>query len=63
MDDIYETIAGLRRRGEKVVLATITSTHGSAPRKEGAKMLVKANGQIVGTIGAATWNIRCIRRR
>ena len=41
MDDIYEAIVRLRRRGEKAVLATIVSTRGSAPRKEGAKMLVQ----------------------
>jgi xanthine dehydrogenase accessory factor len=51
MDDIYEAIAGLRRRGEKAVLATIVSTSGSAPRKESAKMLVLASGKILGTIG------------
>ena len=51
MDDIYESIAGLRRRGEKAVLATIVSTSGSAPRKESAKMLVLTNGKIIGTIG------------
>ena len=51
MDDIYEAIAGLRRRGQKAVLATIISTRGSAPRKEGAKMLVQTNGQIIGTVG------------
>jgi xanthine dehydrogenase accessory factor len=51
MDDIYEAIASLRRRGEKAVLATIVSTRGSAPRKEGAKMLLQTNGQIVGTVG------------
>ena len=51
MDDIYESIASLRRRGEKAVLATIVSTRGSAPRKESAKMLVLTNGKIIGTIG------------
>ena len=51
MDDIYEAIARLRRQGEKAVLATIVSTRGSAPRKESSKMLVLANGKIIGTIG------------
>jgi xanthine dehydrogenase accessory factor len=51
MDDIYEAIARLRRRGEKALLATIVSTKGSAPRKESAKMLVTADGKIKGTIG------------
>ncbi len=51
MEDIYEAIVDLRRRGEKAVLATVVRTHGSAPRKEGAKMLVKTDGRIVGTVG------------
>jgi len=44
----------LRRRGEGAVLATVVSTRGSAPRKEGAKMLVQADGRIVGTVGGGT---------
>lgn len=51
MDEIYEAIVELKRCGEKAALATVVSSHGSAPRKEGAKMLVKASGQTVGTIG------------
>jgi xanthine dehydrogenase accessory factor len=54
MDDIYEAIARLRQRGEKAVLATIVSTRGSAPRKEGAKMLVQTDGKIVGTVGGGS---------
>jgi xanthine dehydrogenase accessory factor len=54
MDDIYEAIVRLRHRGERAVLATIVSTRGSAPRKEGAKMLVQANGQITGTVGGGS---------
>ena len=54
MDDIYEAIARLRRRGDKAVLAMIVNTRGSAPRKEGAKMLVQADGKIVGTIGGGS---------
>jgi xanthine dehydrogenase accessory factor len=51
MNDIYESIASLRRRGEKAVLATIVSTRGSAPRKESSKMLVLTDGKIIGSIG------------
>ncbi|OPY90042.1 MAG: putative xanthine dehydrogenase subunit A [Syntrophaceae bacterium PtaU1.Bin231] len=54
MDDIYETIAGLRRRGERAVLATVVGASGSAPRKEGAKMLVLADGRIMGTVGGGS---------
>jgi xanthine dehydrogenase accessory factor len=51
MNDIYEEIALLRRRGESGVLATVVNSTGSTPRKSGAKMLVRANGQIAGTVG------------
>jgi len=51
MEDIYKAIVDLRHHGGKAVLATIVSTHGSAPRKEGAKMLVQADGRTVGTVG------------
>jgi xanthine dehydrogenase accessory factor len=54
MDDIFETIAGLRRKGENAVLATIVSSSGSTPRESGARMLVKADGSIVGTIGGGS---------
>jgi xanthine dehydrogenase accessory factor len=51
MEDIYEALTQLRRRGEKAVLATVVSTRGSAPRKEGAKMVVQTDGRIIGTVG------------
>jgi xanthine dehydrogenase accessory factor len=54
MNDIFEIIAGLRRKGENSVLATIVSVSGSTPRESGARMLVKADGQIVGTIGGGS---------
>ncbi len=36
---------------DKMVLATIIERHGSSPRDMGTKMLVRANGEITGTIG------------
>lgn len=38
-------------RTEPVALVTIQSTGGSAPRKAGARMVVRADGSIVGSIG------------
>jgi len=61
MDDIYEAIADLRRRGEKAVLATIVSARGSAPRKETSKMLVLPDGQIIGTIGGGAIEFQAIK--
>ena len=49
--DLYEEIVALRRAGRKGALATITSVRGSIPSFRTAKMLVRDDGSIVGTIG------------
>ncbi len=50
---IYRAILDHERRGEPAVLVTVIRVTGSAPRKEGAKMLVAADRRIVGTVGGA----------
>jgi xanthine dehydrogenase accessory factor len=49
--DIYEEIVHLRREGRSCALATIVNTQGSIPSFASAKMLVRDDGSIVGTIG------------
>ena len=49
--DIYEEIIRLRREGRKAALATIINVRGSIPSFESAKMLVRDDGSILGTIG------------
>jgi xanthine dehydrogenase accessory factor len=49
--DIYKEIIRIREEGEEAALVTIVSTAGSTPREEGAKMLVRADGSILGSIG------------
>lgn len=51
MEDIYEEIAKIRREGGSAALATVVRTKGSTPRSEGAKMLIKSDGTIIGSIG------------
>jgi xanthine dehydrogenase accessory factor len=51
MRELYNTCAGLLAGGEDVVMATIISQSGSAPRTAGTKMLVRRDGSMVGTIG------------
>lgn len=51
MSGIYEEIVRIRQRGEKAALATIIGRKGSIPRKDAAKMLVRADGSTLGTIG------------
>src|SRR5882724_7125271 len=49
--DIYEEIVQLRQGGRRGALATIVSSQGSIPSFKTAKMLVRDDGSIVGTIG------------
>jgi xanthine dehydrogenase accessory factor len=49
--DFYEEIVALRRAGRKGAIATITNVRGSIPSFQTAKMLVRDDGSIVGTIG------------
>ena len=49
--DIYEEIVRLRQSGRRGAVATIVNVRGSVPSFETAKMLVRDDGSIVGTIG------------
>src|ERR1700716_1003341 len=60
--DIYEEVVRLRRLGQKCAIATIVQVNGSIPSYESAKLLVREDGSMVGTIGggcveAEVWNI------
>jgi xanthine dehydrogenase accessory factor len=59
--DIYEELTRLRRLGQKAALATIVQVRGSIPSFESAKMLIREDGSMLGTIGggcveAEVWN-------
>ena len=49
--DIYEEIVKLRQQGRRGAVATIVNVRGSIPSFKTAKMLVRDDGSIVGTIG------------
>jgi xanthine dehydrogenase accessory factor len=49
--DVYEELVRLRRLGQKCALATIVEVRGSIPSYESAKLLVREDGSIAGTIG------------
>jgi xanthine dehydrogenase accessory factor len=51
MDIYYEEIVHLRREGRRAALGTIVHAQGSIPPFETAKMLVRDDGTILGTIG------------
>jgi len=59
--DIYDEIVRLRKLGQKCALATIVQVNGSIPSYESAKLLVREDGSIMGTVGggcveAEVWN-------
>jgi xanthine dehydrogenase accessory factor len=49
--DLYEEIVKLQREGRRGAVATIVNVRGSIPSFKTAKMLVRDDGSIVGTIG------------
>ncbi len=59
--DVYEELVRLRRLGQKCALATIVQVNGSIPSFQSAKILVREDGSMIGTIGggcveAEVWN-------
>ena len=48
---IYDEIVKLQRDGHKGAVATIVNVRGSIPSFKSAKMLVRDDGTIAGTIG------------
>jgi xanthine dehydrogenase accessory factor len=53
--EVFAAVADALDRGEPAALVTIVSTTGSTPQRVGAKMLVFADGRIVGTIGGGCY--------
>lgn len=54
MDDIravYEALIKAQDAGEPAALITVIEVSGSVPRHEGSKLMVRADGSFVGTIG------------
>jgi xanthine dehydrogenase accessory factor len=53
--EVFSAVADALERGEPAALVTVVSTLGSTPQRVGAKMLVFADGRIVGTIGGGCY--------
>ena len=64
MREVLEAALKAESGGERAALVTVVATEGSTPQKAGARMLVHADGRIVGTIGGGcleaemTWRAR-----
>jgi len=49
--DVFEELVQVRRGGQKAALCTIVEVEGSIPSFQSAKMLIREDGSMVGTIG------------
>jgi xanthine dehydrogenase accessory factor len=49
--EIFQELAEILKRGEAAAIAVVIRIEGSAPRKTGARMLVRGDGTSLGTIG------------
>jgi xanthine dehydrogenase accessory factor len=59
MRHILDTLIDTLGRGESIVMATIVRSSGSAPRTSGARMLVRRDGTLTGTIGGGAIEGTC----
>jgi xanthine dehydrogenase accessory factor len=53
--EVFAALGEALKVGEEVALVTIVSANGSTPQRVGAKMLVYADGRVVGTIGGGCY--------
>ncbi len=51
MKKLFREMTSLLRNGESFVVATVFNKTGSAPRSDGSKMVVRADGSIIGSVG------------
>jgi xanthine dehydrogenase accessory factor len=61
MEKIISEMNNLHKNGESFVLASVISRNGSAPRSAGAKMIVRSDFSITGTIGGGALEAAVIR--
>lgn len=59
--EVFRALLEAREKGLPVALATVIRTQGSMPRHAGSKMVVYADGRIVGTVGGGAMEARVIQ--
>ncbi len=60
-ESIFALLADWQEQGRTAVLAVVVASQGSTPQKAGAKMLIGADGQTVGTVGGGVLEERILR--
>ena len=59
---MYPQVKQLLEEGETLAMATIVASRGSTPREVGAKMVVTASGDILGTVGGGCGEAEVCRK-
>src|SRR5215813_3052591 len=59
--DVIRAVLEAQETGSPAALATVIRTQGSLPRHAGSKMLVRPNGEIVGTVGGGAMEANVVR--
>jgi xanthine dehydrogenase accessory factor len=61
MPSIYRALADLEESGNAGAICTIIHTRGSTPRRQGSKMIVYADGSLLGTVGGGEVENRVVK--
>ena len=62
MEDIYRKVAELQESNQEGVLVTVVDREGSSPALMGNKMLVYANGDLIGTVGGGNLEYLAVKK-
>ena len=60
MQEILDAIQKLRHEGGRGAMATVIETGGSAPQKPGSRMVLRPDGDLVGTVGGGAVEHRIV---
>lgn len=61
MENIYRILADMEADRTAGALCIVVSTRGSTPRKTGARMIVRSDGSVIGTIGGGSIELEVTR--
>ena len=61
MRAVYEELLRLEADGEAAVLAIVTGASGSTPQVMGAKMVIRGDGTMVGTVGGGRFELEVLQ--
>ncbi|MET0344398.1 MAG: XdhC/CoxI family protein [Polyangiales bacterium] len=61
-DELVRALSEILASGERGALATVVRTGGSTPQRVGARMLLRADGRLLGTVGGGALELQVIER-